>query len=58
MISFDPKNPWLTPFTPKVMGGLREMISQYSDGRTNILNPPAQPTRSKGTYQYLSTAFP
>jgi hypothetical protein len=39
--------PWLTPFNPQVMGGLRGMINQYADGKTTILTPKQVPVMEK-----------
>lgn len=58
MIQFDPKSPWLTPFNVQIMGGLRDMISQFSDGQKTILTQRPIPTRSRTDYQYLTTAMP
>lgn len=34
---------WSSPFTPRVQGGLRETMNQYSDPSGNILTPKRQP---------------
>jgi len=33
---------WLQPFEPKVLGGLRRQINQFSDPTTTILTPKKQ----------------
>jgi hypothetical protein len=51
----DPNSPWLTPMGPLVLrGGLRGMVSQYSDGVTNLLTPKRVPMRRKTDFTYVS----
>lgn len=39
--------PWLTPFEPKVLAGLRGLINQYADGTGTILVPKQLPFMEK-----------
>lgn len=48
-------SPWLTPMGPLVLrGGLRGMVSQWSDGVSNILSPREIPTRRRQYFTYVS----
>ncbi len=46
--------PWLTPFDPKVLGGLRAMMNQNDDGFSTILTPKRRPTQNVQTYCYIT----
>jgi hypothetical protein len=50
------RSPWLTPMDPKLLGGLRGMVSQYSDGTGNTLVPRQLPTMKKRTYSYITAS--
>jgi hypothetical protein len=46
--------PWLTPFDPQVLGGLRPDMNQYADGKSTILTPKRRPTQNVETYSYIT----
>lgn len=48
------QNPWLSPFTPQIRGGLRQQINQFTDADGTILTPKKLPTRSSQEYSYIA----
>lgn len=50
----DVRSPWMTPLEPKLLGGLRSMVSQFSDGTGNTLVPRHNPTVKRRSFTYIS----
>lgn len=49
-----PSSPWLTPVGPNVLrGGLRTMVNQFSDGRSNIFVPKHSPNIKRSEFTYV-----
>lgn len=46
-------SPWVTPFDPRVLGGLRGMINQFADSTGTILTPKHQPVRNITPFGYI-----
>lgn len=50
------QNLWLTPFDPKVLGGLRGQVNQYADTTGTILTPKQKPSiAARQSFSYITT---
>lgn len=52
-VPINASSPWLKPLPAQVLGGLRGMMTQQTDGQTTILTPRKLPWMHRKEYSYI-----